>query len=156
MKKKWKWLGLVVIVLVGIEVLYVAVANWALNSGTLARLLSRKPERFQVEWSSGRTVWPGVFQLQGVNFRGQSERYQTSGRLDRCTLRMHLFLLAACRVHCYGVEGEGLSLWVRHRREPGKPHPFDRFEPPIPGLRQDAPPPKRKPYPSPWTFHFGL
>lgn len=143
-----------VIVLAGLEVLYVAVGNWALDSGALARFLSRRPERFQIAWSSGRTVWPGIFHLKGVTFRGQSELLQSSARLDRCTLRMHLLLLAACRVQFYGMEGEGFSLWIRHRREPGKPHLFDRFEPPVPGLRQDAPPPKRKPYPSPWSLHF--
>ena len=154
-KKVLKGLGLALLALAGFEVLYVLAGNWALRSGTLARLASRKPEKLQVEWSSGRTFWPGVVHLEGVRMRGQSERTQSYLRVDRYTLRVHLFTLAACRVHFRAVEAEGVSLWVRRRREPGRPHPLDRYEPPIPGLAQDAPPPKRKRIPSPWTFHFG-
>ncbi|MGA9750743.1 MAG: hypothetical protein WBS54_03040 [Acidobacteriota bacterium] len=152
---RWKWLVFVLLFVCVCEALYLAVGTWALRSGMLARLLSRKPERVQIEWSGGRTVWPGVFHLEGVRIRGQSERTQTYIQVDHCTVRMHLILLAVCRVYFYRMEGSGFSLWVRHRREPGKPHPLDRYEPPIPGLEQDAPPPGRKPYPSPWTVHFG-
>ena len=155
MHKWWAWLLIVLLVLGMFEALYLAAGNWALKSGTLAHLLSRKPEKFQVEWSNGHTVWPGIVQLEGIRIRGQSERMQTYIRMDRCIVRMNLALLAACRVDFYRMEGEGFSLWVRRRREPGKPHPLDRNEPPIPGLEQDAPPPARKSYPSPWRFHFG-
>lgn len=155
MHGRWKWLVFALLFLGVIEAFYLLAGNWALKSGTLARLLSRKPEKFQIEWSSGHTVWPGIFHLEGVRIRGQSERLQTYVQIDRCTVRMRLILLAAFRVHFYRMEGEGFSLWVRHRREPGKPHPLDQDEPPIPGLTQDAPPPKRKPYASPWTLHFG-
>lgn len=152
MKPKLKWLLIVLLLLGVIEGLYVVAANWALRSGFAARLVSRKPERFQVEWASGRTVWPGVFKFEGIKVRGQSARLQTYVTVDRCSLRVNLPLLVACRVQMEDVRAEGVSLRVRHRREPGKPRPSDRFEPPIPGLEQDAPPPPRKPYPSPWTI----
>jgi hypothetical protein len=154
-KKALKFSGHLLLALAGLEVLYVLAGNWALRSGALARLLSRKPEKLSMQWSSGRTFWPGIVHLGGMRLRGQSERTQSYLQADRCTLRMHLFALAACRVHFYAVEADGVSLWVRRRREPGKPHALDRHEPPIPGLAQDDPPPKRKRTPSPWTFHFG-
>ena len=155
MNRRWIWLAFVLLFFCVLEGLYLAAGNWALRSGTLARLLSRKPDKFQVQWSSGHTVWPGIFHLEGVRIRGQSERMQTCVQMDRCTVRIRLILLAACRVHFYRMEGEGFSLRMRHRREPGRPHPFDCYEPPIPGLEQDAPPPSRKSNPSPWTLHFG-
>jgi hypothetical protein len=154
-KKVLKGAGLLLLALAGLEVLYVVAGNWAIRSGFLARLLSRKPEKFQMEWASGRTTWPGIVHLEGLRLRGQSERTQSFLQADRCTARMHLFALAACRVHFYAIEADGVSLWIRRRREPGKAKPLDRFAPPIPGLAQDAPPPKRKSAPSPWTLHFG-
>ena len=155
MRKLRKRVIFVLLFLFVLEALYLGVGNWAVKRGALARLLSRRPERFQIEWSGGRTVWPGIFHLEGLRIRGQSEQTQTYVQVDRCTLRLHLFLLAACRVHFYRLEGEGFSLWIRHRREHGKACPLDPDEPPIPGLAQDAPPPQRKAFPSPWSLYFG-
>jgi hypothetical protein len=154
-KPKLKWLVIVLLLLGALEGLYVVAGNWALRSGFAARLVSRKPERFLVEWASGRTVWPGVFKFEGIRVRGQSERLQSYLTVDRCSLRVNLSLLVGCRVQMEDVKADGVSLRVRHRREPGAPRPSDRFEPPIPGLEQDAPPPPRKPYPSPWIIAFG-
>ena len=149
MNRRWMGLAFVLLFFCLLEGLYLAAGNWALRSGTLARLLSRKPEKFQIEWSSGHTVWPGIFHLEGVRIRGQSERMQTYVQIDRCSVRMRLILLAAFRVHFYRMEGEGFSLWVRHRREPGRPHPLDPHEPPIPGLGTGcaAPVPQAVPLP---------
>ena len=155
MHRRWIWLVFVLFFLGALQGLYLAVGNWAVKSGTLARFLSRRPEKFQIAWTSGHTTWPGIFHLEGIRIRGQSERMQTYVQMDRCTVRMHLALLAVCRVHFYRMEGEGFSLRMRRRTEPGKPRPLDRCEPPIPGLEKDAPPPTRKPYRSPWTLHFG-
>ncbi len=66
MHRWWAWLLIVLLVLGMFEALYLAAGNWALRSGTLARLLSRKPEKGQAEWSNGHTVWPGIVQLEGV------------------------------------------------------------------------------------------
>lgn len=152
MRKYWKLALLGLVLLCGFEGFYFLIGNWALRNGELARLLSRKPERFRIKWTTGHTLWPGVFHLEDVRIHGQSKNTQTYAKLDRCTLWMHPTFLAACRVHFYRIRADGLTLWIRRRKKTGKNRPVDRFEPPVPS---EAPPPPPKHSHSAWSLHFG-
>lgn len=155
LRKYWKLALLGLVLLCGFESFYFLIGNWALRNGELARFLSRKPERFRIEWSTGHTLWPGVFHLEDVRIHGQSKNTQTYATLDRCTLWMHPTFLAAYRVHFYRIRADGLTLWIRRRKKTGEIHPVDRFEPPIPGFARDVPPPAPRHSHSAWSLHFG-
>ncbi|NHZ73772.1 MAG: hypothetical protein GWP16_04815, partial [Nitrospirae bacterium] len=140
------WIGLVVLV-VGIELVWVIGANWALSSEWVTAKINNKPEKMQVEWDSARTLIPGIINLEGLTIRGQTRKQQWYVELAGGRVHMSLLALAAKTFKTYSFDGSGLDFRLRKRQLPGDP-PLKAadFAPEIPGLAVDEPPfpPKKK------------
>ena len=140
------WIGLVILV-VGVELIWVIGANWALSSPWVTGKINNKPEKLQVEWNQARTWIPGIIQLEGLSVRGQSRKQQWYVELDGGRVHMSLLALAAKTFKTHSFDGSGLDFRLRKRQLPDNP-PLKtaEFAPEIPGLTVNEPPfpPKQK------------
>jgi len=64
------WLKRLLLVVLLLAGLYLLAVNLFLNSPLATRAFNRRPERFQIGWSSAWTVWPGYVRVRGLRLRG--------------------------------------------------------------------------------------
>lgn len=142
----------VVVLLAGAVALYIFGGNWAVNSGFLENLLSRHPERFKIEWESGKFSLPGTFILEDLTIRSRSAGRETLIRADKCDLKIRPLKLFLCQADFKEAEAEGFTLWTRRNGESGAQDPL---APPIPKV---LPGQARKggggKIASPWSINF--
>jgi hypothetical protein len=88
----------VALLLVGV---YLLAVNLYLNSPLAVRAFNRRPERFQIGWSSAWTVWPGSVRVRGLRLRGHVNEVtwfvtaeRARGWIDLPRLLNRTFLLA--------------------------------------------------------------
>ncbi len=81
------------IVLATVWFVYLLLANIWLNSPLPERWINRQPERFQIHWSSGLSLWPGQLILWNVKLQGQANRIAWYGHADRVRGRIALLPL---------------------------------------------------------------
>jgi hypothetical protein len=146
-----------VVVLVVIEVVYLIAGNVILNTSIGPSLVNRKPEKVQGEWASAWTVLPGLVTVHEPKFRGQSRGWQWYAEADKVTAFAHLTPLPWKRVVGRWARAEGLSLWMRRRREEPLPVEEAAWVPPIPGLTNPPDPNPEVLYPpnpdsKPWQI----
>lgn len=140
LKSRKLWIGLILLV-VGIELLWLIGANWALSSEWVTARINSKPEKMQVHWDSARTLIPGIIHLEGLSIRGQSRKQQWYVELAGGRVNMSLLALATKTFKTHSFDGAGLDFRLRKRQLPGNP-PLKtaEFAPEIPGLAVDEPP----------------
>ncbi len=104
--------------------LYLLAANLFLNSPLAPRAFNRRPERFQIGWSSAWTVWPGYVRVRGLRLRGHVNEVtwfvtteRARGWIDLPRLLHRTFLL---------TEFHGEEVRSRVLRGPGQKTPADR------------------------------
>ncbi|MGB3874028.1 MAG: hypothetical protein WA956_15400 [Stenotrophomonas sp.] len=89
--------------------LYLLAGNVFLNSRFGHELLNRKPEAFTMEWSGGRTFWPGRVSLHAVQMRGHVRRVQWSAQADAVRGRIALWPLLRKELQLPWVEADGVA-----------------------------------------------
>ncbi len=127
-----------------LEVLYLGAANTALNGGMLEKRLNRRPDRFEIHWRSGWSLWPGTISLQDVRLRGSSRRLDWQASLDSVGATFDLLPLKSRRVHLRAVRAAGVDYRQRHKSLPGDTSRIPEADlPPIPEVtpEQTVPPP---------------
>jgi len=146
LKSRKLWIGLILL-MVGIELVWVIGANWALSSEWVIGKINNKPEKMQVQWDSARTLIPGIINLEGLSIRGQSRKQQWYVELEGGRVHVSLLALATKTFKTYSFDGSELDFRLRKRQLPEDP-PLKTadFAPAIPGLAVDEPPfpPKKK------------
>ncbi len=100
----------------------------------------------RVEYRTAYSLWPGRIHVEDLAIRGRDGSVEWVLSLDRCDFRVSFLALARRRFHASHVEGDGLSLRIRLRRDgPVSPEEM-RALPPVPGfldppLKDVGPPP---------------
>ena len=131
----------VILVVIGLELVWVIGANWALSSPWVTGKINAKPEKLEVEWDQARTWIPGVIDLEGLSVRGQSRKQQWYVELTGGRVHMSLLALATKTFKTYSFDGSGLDFRLRKRQLPGQaPLKTAEFAPEIPGLAVNEPP----------------
>mgnify|MGYP001767050204 CR=1 FL=1 len=110
--------------LIGAVALYIFGGNWAVNSGFLENLLSRHPERFKIEWESGKFSMPGTFRLEGLAIKSRSAGRETLIKADKCELKIKPLKLFLCKADFRDARAEGFTLWTRRNGEAGARDPL--------------------------------
>lgn len=95
--RRWLWLLLIALVL--LYVLYLIAGNLFLNTSLGHSAVNRKPEKFQMQWASGRTWWPGRVSLSEVKLRGHVRHMQWSIQAARASGHIGLLALLRKEVH---------------------------------------------------------
>jgi hypothetical protein len=147
-----------VLVAAVLQGLYLVAANAFLWTSVGQGLLDRKPEKFQISWSSARTFWPGRIHLEEVRLQSQSRRARWELELDRAVVSCSLPALALKRFSTRRIAGHGLEFRLLRRPEPGEPRPEAGIVPQISGFpgplespARDEPPPQRR-----WPWKLAL
>jgi hypothetical protein len=139
------WLKRILLVVLLLAGLYLLAVNLFLNSPLAPRAFNRRPERFQIGWSSAWSVWPGYVRVRGLRLRGHVNEVtwfvtaeRARGWIDLPRLLNRTFLLA---------EFHGEEVRSRVLRGPGQKTPADRAA----AKKKDRPVDKRY---RPWTLRF--
>src|SRR5215510_754667 len=85
-------IGLVIAVM-GLEGIYLIAANTFLNTRLAPQTINRRPRKFEIAWSSGWSLWPGMVLLRDVKTRGSSKRVDWYAHLDSVTAGVRLLPL---------------------------------------------------------------
>lgn len=161
-----RWLLGALLVVVGLEVLYLLAAHLFLWTSLADRALNRKPEKLLVGYDSAWSPWPGELRVEGLTIRSQSRRVQWIVTSERATGRIALLPLLGKRFHASDIEGRKVVFRLRRRLD--RPPPEERSSeeaerteaieeparggardaaPPIPGLENPPEPPPEEIYP---------
>lgn len=127
---------LLVALLLGFELLYLAGANLFLNSTWGQRTMSRRPEKFQLSWERAWTIIPGRVHAASLLLHGQTPRVRWRGRVEEAAVQLDLRYLFGREVRMDG-QGRGVSFEVYREEGPAE------GQPPVPPL--EVPPGARKP-----------
>jgi hypothetical protein len=114
-------LKLVLLLLVGLELLYVIAANVFLNFKLLP-LAFKSTNQVQATVSGGWTIIPARVHVRDVRFTFQDHNLQFVINVDRAFLVLHLSELLHHTFHASHLRGEGLSFRMRHRVDPWSKH----------------------------------
>lgn len=106
----------VLIAAIALEGLYVVAGLVYLNTSLASKTINRRPQRFQITWRFGWTLWPGWVTLHGVETRGRSKSAGWYARLDSVTARCHLGPLFHRNVHLASVRASGVDYRLRRDR----------------------------------------
>ena len=121
-----RWLAGTLVALLATYVLYLVAGNVFLNTSLGEQAVNRKPDRFRMQWASGRTWWPGRVSLRGVTLQGQSRRIGWEAKADRVEGRIALLPLLSRRLHVPEVRAYEVRGGVhRVARELAPPPPRD-------------------------------
>jgi len=144
-------LGAVLLIAIS-AALYIFGGSWAVRSGFLERFLSRRPERFKIEWESGKFSLPGTFMLEGLTIKSRSSGREILIKADKCELKIRPLKLFLCKADFEDAAAEGFTLWTRRNGESATQDPL---APPIP---QTLPEKIRRGgggrMASPWSLNF--
>nr|WP_298132805.1 hypothetical protein [uncultured Pseudoxanthomonas sp.] len=123
-RRALRWLCRGLIALVATYALYLVAGNVFLNTALGEKALNRKPDRFQMQWASGRTWWPGRVSLRGVALRGQARRIAWEAQAAQVEGRIALWPLLSRRLHVPDLRAEDVRGGVRRvARELSPPPP---------------------------------
>lgn len=129
--------------LLGLELLWLILAQAALNTGFLRARLNAAPEELWFDWRSGWSWFPGRLELQDVRVRGQDERDQWYGEVDRADLAVSVGALFGRRIEGRRSRLEGVVFRLRPRLDAVPPGSVSATNlPAIPGFSN---PPEKAP-----------
>jgi hypothetical protein len=118
------WLKRILLVVLLLAGLYLLAVNLFLNSPLAPRAFNRRPERFQIGWSSAWSPWPGYVRVRGLRLRGHVNEVtwfvtaeRARGWIDLPRLLHRTFLL---------TEFHGEEVRSRVLRGPGQKTAADR------------------------------
>jgi len=107
--RAWRWLRLAVFALAALYGAYLVGGNLFLNTAWGERAINRKPDRFRMQWASGRTWWPGRVSLEDVRLQGQARRIAWHAQAAQVRGRIALWPLLQCRLHVPWVEAQDVT-----------------------------------------------
>jgi hypothetical protein len=143
-------------VAVALECVYLLAVNVFLNTDLAPKTINRRPERFEMRWSAGWSLWPGMVSLRDISLRGRSAHRDWYAHLDSVTTGFHLLPLFQHTVHLTSVRATGVDYRQRRRLLPGESSPIPLAElAPIPESlgappARPRPPGVAKPHAPPW------
>ena len=93
------WMRRLLIAVIAVYVLYLIAGNLFLNTSLGPSAINRKPEKFQMQWASGSTWWPGRVSLSEVKLQGHVRHTQWSVHAARASGRIGLLALLSRELH---------------------------------------------------------
>ena len=126
----WKFTRRIAVAVVLAEVSYLVLANLALNVPLTQDLVNRiRPDKFNVEWESAWTWYPGQVSVKAVDASGRTRRQQWRVSVARASGQVSLLPLIGRNVRVNGVEAEDLTFSLQSGSGAG----FDNATRPVPG-----------------------
>ncbi|HTB72813.1 MAG TPA: hypothetical protein VK762_06200 [Polyangiaceae bacterium] len=134
------------IVIVAALAAYLVGMNLFLRTRLFRNAITSASGSLLVEYRSAYSLFPGRIHVEGLTIRGRDGSVEWILLLDRCDFRVSFAALARRRFHASHVNGDGLSLRVRLRKEATVSPEETAALPPVPGfldppLKDVGPPP---------------
>ncbi|MDJ0955518.1 MAG: hypothetical protein QNI91_01595, partial [Arenicellales bacterium] len=142
-------------VIIGVELTYLVLINAFLNTELGPDLVNLKPEKFQLHWSSGWSIVPGLINAKEVRVRAQTSRAQWYLEVDEGNLWVQWWKLPLKNFEASSIEAAGLSFFLRRRLPLGAKPLEASLTPDIPGLTNPPQVPPEQLYPTagkPWRI----
>jgi hypothetical protein len=152
-----KWLRRLGFIALGVWGFYLLAVNLYLNTPLAPLTINRKPEKFQIQWGWGWSLWPGITYLNDIETKGQSRKVQWYAHLDSVMTTYRIAPLFERVVDLRWVRAKGIDYRQRRRVQAGvDPGRDASMDPPIPGFSNPPDPDPQKLYPkkpkkAPWT-----
>ena len=130
-----RWTRKGVIALAFLELLYLVIANCALQSGWVQGRINSRPDHFHISWKSATTWIPGWVRLQGVGLIGQGTRDIYYGYISNCTFRLRCDLIWNKEIRCGRFRAQGVDFRLSQAFDADRDDAARQaLFPPIPGL----------------------
>lgn len=117
---------------------YLILANIALSSKLIPRLVSINPDDANMDFDSAYTLWPGHVHVEGFRISGQDSVLQWAVLVDSATAHIDFTQLFRKKFYASKVRAEGYSLRIRMHVDPAAYPEIDDARilalPPIPGF----------------------
>ena len=125
---------------------YLVGMNVFLRTRLFRNAITSRSGSLLVDYRSAYSLFPGRIHVEGLTIRGRDSSVEWILLLDRCDFRVSFAALARRRFHASHVNGDGLSLRVRLRKEASVSPEETAALPPVPGfldppLKDVGPPP---------------
>lgn len=129
-----------------VAALYLGIANLALSTRLIAKLVSAQPDALRLNYAGARSFWPGRAHVEALELRGRSSKLEWQLHVDTADADISLLALLRHRLHVAKVTATGVSFRLRFRLEPdainpdrvARLAPIDGFDPtPIMGVPPD-------------------
>ncbi len=101
----------------GCAALYYAAMNVLVGTHSFRDAISAEPGSFLVEYRRAYSLLPGRVHVEGLYIRGRDSSVEWTLSIDRCDFGVSLLDLLRRRFHASHVEGDGLALRVRLRKD---------------------------------------
>jgi len=130
------WIARVALAIAVLYALYVIAGNVFINTPLGEWVANRKPEKFQIEWGAGYTLWPGRVTVHDVKMKGHANRTYWSVNAEKASGRVAIWPLLRKTVRVPEVVASGVTGGVDmkgERKPPPTPRPggwvlqFDRI-----------------------------
>jgi len=119
------WIVRVALAIASLYALYVIAGNVFINTPLGEWMANRKPEKFQIEWGGGYTLWPGRVAVHDVKMKGHVNRTYWSVNAEKASGRVAIWPLLSKTVRVPDVVAEGVTGGVDMKGE-RKPPPQAR------------------------------
>jgi len=137
------WWRRILLVAVGVEIVYLIVANLALNLPLTQTLLNEhKPDKYRVHWERAWSWYPLRIHARGVSANGQTRSQQWQAEAPAAAASVALLPLLQRSVRVFNVQAQDVTYYQRPRPRPDKDYARVReFFPPIQDrVLEDKPP----------------
>lgn len=106
-------------------VIYLVAGNVFLNSSAVTRVINRRPEAFQAQWSHAETWWPGYLRASHLRLRGQARQRLWVAEGEQASGRFLLWPLLHHELRFKSVEATEVNVDVQLARDDLKPLPWN-------------------------------
>lgn len=113
----------IVRVVLGFWLGWLLLGNVILNTALGPTLVNRKPEKFQLHWGTGLTLWPAQVWLWDVRARGHVRHTVWEAQAERVSGRIALWPLLVKRLQLPGVTAHQVALRIDRVDEDMPPPP---------------------------------
>ena len=122
------------VVLAGLTLFYLGVANLVLAGGFVSRFAA-KSDDIRIEYDAAYSVWPGRVHVRNLRVRMEDHNVEFLIVVERGFLDVSLHELAKKRFHALRVDGDNVTYRMRHKlSHVGKEALRVAAYPPIPGF----------------------
>lgn len=111
-----RWLRRIFLAVLLLYAAYLAVGNLFLNTSLGPWAVNRKPDKFQMHWSSGHTWWPGLVTINGVKIHGHASRADWQLKAGRASGQIALLQLLRRHVHIPELRVDDVSGSVERKK----------------------------------------
>lgn len=108
----------IVFTVLGLEVLYLLVANLFLQPWAGPHWIRNRPDKILIEWQKGWTVVPGFVHLQGLHLRGRTPAQRWELEVDTLRARIAIPGLLWRRAAVRGIHGSGVNFRLARESDP--------------------------------------